>query len=162
MLFFGHLDLFVMYLSKLIWDLASTAGLRLFWLVLRSLSRLDSHDDAFGTVRSVRGALRHRTDTFPCEICTRGDEDTDASPSAVCVNQWGPGTRHDRSRRSICQTGKPDTGRHCAPFSSSKRWHCPSHSQRTSFYPHPSPAHCRPSSLKGGFVTTSHFVSLTW
>lgn len=27
--------------------------------------------------------------------------------------------------------------------------------------PTPSPSHCHPSSLKGGFVTTSHFGSLT-
>lgn len=51
----------------------------------------------------------------------------------------GSCTCYNRSRRSICQTGKPDTGRHCAPFNKSKRWHCPSYSQGTCFNPHPIP-----------------------
>lgn len=115
-------------------------------------------------VRSFDGPLRHQKPLSHAKFAhaTCVSVPAYASPSAVFVNQWGPWTRHDHSGRSICQTGKPDTGRHCAPFSGSKRWHCPSHSRRTSFNPHPSPAHCRPSSLKGGFVTTSHFVSLTW
>lgn len=52
-----------------------------------------------------------------------------------------PGTalaaHHEHSRRSICQTGKPDTERYCAPFKRSTRWHCPSCSQGTSLNPQP-------------------------
>lgn len=49
----------------------------------------------------------------------------------------GPFARRGRSGRSICQTGKPDTGRHCTSHNSSKRWGCPSLSRGTSFNLHP-------------------------